>query len=149
MQKQIEFAKKQMLIENNQISTIQKPIPVRYSSQSTEINMPNLKQELQSILENTPETVNINELNNLSKIYVDLDCFMKNMKDLKSYSKDLMVNYDLLMSGINSCTYTKKTIPIISEKNMIEKFENSSDTFTTVFVIICIVFFLIIIMLSL
>ena len=99
-------------------------------------------------------------------VYVNLDCFMGNMKDLKPYSKDLMINYDLLMSGIDSCTYIKKadtsivssqkadTSIVSSQKadtsiessQKIEKFGNITNYDTIKFVILIILFLYVIFM---
>jgi hypothetical protein len=47
---------------------------------------------------------------NISKapIYVDLNCFLKNIEVLKNRTDDLMIDLDLLITNIKSCSYVKK-----------------------------------------
>ena len=46
--------------------------------------------------------------NNPSGVYVDLDCFMKNINVLQNRSDDMMIDLSLLLSNIKTCSYVKK-----------------------------------------
>ncbi len=46
------------------------------------------------------------------KIYVDSDCFMKNMQNLKNNSNNFMLDLSLLTSNIKSCAYVAKNEPV-------------------------------------
>jgi hypothetical protein len=45
----------------------------------------------------------------LDTIYVDLPCYLNKMEGLKNHSEDLMVDLQLLISNLKSCSYVKKS----------------------------------------
>lgn len=45
---------------------------------------------------------------NPNTIYVDLNCFMSNIKVLQNRSDNMMIDLSLLMSNVKSCSYIKK-----------------------------------------
>jgi len=47
--------------------------------------------------------------NNPSGVYVDLDCFMKNINVLQNHTDNMMIDLSLLLSNIKTCSYVKKT----------------------------------------
>lgn len=47
--------------------------------------------------------------NNSSGVYVDLDCFMKNINMLQNHTDNMMIDLSLLLSNIKTCSYIKKT----------------------------------------
>lgn len=47
--------------------------------------------------------------NNPSGVYVDLECFMKNINVLQNRSDNMMIDLSLLLSNIKTCSYVKKT----------------------------------------
>jgi hypothetical protein len=47
--------------------------------------------------------------NNPSGVYVDLDCFMKNINVLQNHTDNMMIDLSLLLSNIKTCSYIKKT----------------------------------------
>ena len=65
-----------------------------------------------------------------SEVYVDMQCFLGNMDKLKQHSKDMMINYDVLMSGVDSCTYmnTDSSLEGIEKK---EEFEGTIEKFNS------------------
>lgn len=48
--------------------------------------------------------------NNPPGVYVDLDCFMKNINVLQNHTDNMMIDLSLLLSNIKSCSYVKKTL---------------------------------------
>src|SRR3990167_3874554 len=48
--------------------------------------------------------------NNPPGIYVDLDCFMKNINILYNRTDNMMIDLSLLLSNIKTCSYVKKTL---------------------------------------
>lgn len=46
--------------------------------------------------------------NNPSGVYVDLDCFMKNINVLQNHTDNMMIDLSLLLSNIKTCSYVKK-----------------------------------------
>jgi hypothetical protein len=42
-------------------------------------------------------------------IFVDLNCFMKNINVLKNHSDNMMIDLSLLLSNVKSCSYVKKS----------------------------------------
>ena len=75
--------------------------------QSPPLQSPQLLSSTQLPSTQLPSTQLPSENSNASKIYIDMDCFLTNMKNLKPYSKNMMINYDLLKTGVNSCAFTK------------------------------------------
>ena len=57
-----------------------------------------------SVNENKP-----NMGNNPPGVYVDLDCFMKNINLLQNHTDNMMIDLSLLLSNIKTCSYVKKT----------------------------------------
>lgn len=55
------------------------------------------------------ETNNSNMGNNPPGVYVDLDCFMKNINVLQNRTDNMMIDLSLLLSNIKNCSYVKKT----------------------------------------
>ena len=53
--------------------------------------------------------------NNSSGVYVDLDCFMKNISVLQNHTDNMMIDLSLLLSNLKTCSYVKKTS---TEKNV-------------------------------
>lgn len=47
--------------------------------------------------------------NNPPGVYVDLDCFMKNINVLQNRTDNMMIDLSLLLSNIKTCSYVKKT----------------------------------------
>jgi len=47
--------------------------------------------------------------NSPSGVYVDLDCFMKNINVLQNHTDNMMIDLSLLLSNIKTCSYVKKT----------------------------------------
>ena len=47
--------------------------------------------------------------NNPPGVYVDLDCFMKNINVLQNHTDNMMIDLSLLLSNIKTCSYVKKT----------------------------------------
>lgn len=47
--------------------------------------------------------------NNPPGVYVDLDCFMKNINVLQNRTDNMMIDLSLLLSNIKTCSYIKKT----------------------------------------
>jgi hypothetical protein len=47
--------------------------------------------------------------NNPPGVYVDLDCFMKNINVLENHTDNMMIDLSLLLSNIKTCSYVKKT----------------------------------------
>lgn len=48
-------------------------------------------------------------INNPPGVYVDLDCFMKNINVLQNRTDNMMIDLSLLLSNIKTCSYVKKT----------------------------------------
>jgi hypothetical protein len=46
----------------------------------------------------------------LDTIYVDLSCYLNKMEGLKNHSEDLMVDLQLLIRNLKSCSYVKKSL---------------------------------------
>jgi hypothetical protein len=66
--------------------------------------------ELESELESESiSKTNNNMLNNQSGVYVDLNCFMKNINVLQNHTDNMMIDMSLLLSNIRTCSYIKKS----------------------------------------
>jgi hypothetical protein len=85
-------------------------IPVIESNQSNQNMNSIIPMELQRELISNTE-IGPNMGNNPSGVYVDLDCFMKNINVLQNHSDNMMIDLSLLLSNIKNCSYIKKSSP--------------------------------------
>ena len=60
---------------------------------------------------------NNNMVNNQSGVFVDLNCFMKNINVLQNHTDNMMIDMSLLLSNIKMCSYVKKTLPDTNSPN--------------------------------
>ncbi len=114
---------------------------------------PEIQQSTQPEIQQStqPETNNINN----EPIYVDMNCFMKNIKSLQNHTDNMMIDLSLLMTNIKTCSYVKKpqtsqsvqltsietetvnkniNLPIQSTmNNTIESFTNSKQSIFPIF----------------
>jgi hypothetical protein len=85
----------------------------------------------QKSLSNMPESQKIinNKQNCKSDtIFVDLPCFLNKMDVLKNHSDNLMIDLQLLITNLKSCSYVKKTPKTQSSNNPLKPINgNSSD----------------------
>ena len=57
---------------------------------------------------NSNDENKVNIENNSQGVYVDLDCFMKNINILQNRTDNMMIDLSLLLSNIKTCSYIKK-----------------------------------------
>ena len=111
---------------SDDINVFTEIMPESVSNQQNNVNQPN----------------NVNQANmgnNPSGVYVDLDCFMKNINVLQNHTDNTMVDLSLLLSNIKTCSYVKKTSTnsnILSGSNIstetnLTSSNNSSDKMDT------------------
>jgi hypothetical protein len=74
------------------------------------LNIPNVEKE-----QKVKAEVEQHKKKSYDSVYVDLNCFLDNMDNLKNHSKDMMIDLELLTSNIKTCSYIKK-IPEITNK---------------------------------
>ena len=57
--------------------------------------------------------------NNPDGVYVDLNCFMKNIQVLQNHTDNMMIDLSLLLSNIKSCSYIKKSkkVNVLNQSN--------------------------------
>ena len=63
-------------------------------------------------------------------VYVDLGCFLGNMKNLEEHTDNMMIDLSLLVSNIKSCSYVKKTDEdrkMKNEQNLLDKIRNNIE----------------------
>ena len=80
------------------------PIPSITVNKDIQMEMETETNSNSSINENKP-----NMGNNPPGVYVDLDCFMKNINVLQNHTDNMMIDLSLLLSNIKTCSYVKKT----------------------------------------
>ena len=98
----------QNLIEQNENTNIESIYPMEVPQMvNNEISNNDLMSETES--ENNSETVpETNMSNNPPGVYIDMDCFMKNINVLQNRSDNMMIDLSLLLSNIKTCSYVKK-----------------------------------------
>jgi hypothetical protein len=66
-------------------------------------------QQMSNVIQKVPEMTSNLTMNNDNKlIYVDLNCLTEKIKKYSDVSTDTMMDLDLLLSNIKTCTYEKK-----------------------------------------
>ena len=66
------------------------------------------EESIQEDKRNTNRNMNRNMNNTNKNIYVDLNCFMKNIDMLKNHSSNTMIDLDVLLGNIKGCSYVNK-----------------------------------------
>jgi hypothetical protein len=79
----------------------QQPMPAQQPTMS--VQQPTMPVQQPNIANN-----NANALQEKANIYVDLSCFLNNMKKLEDHSDNSLVEMALLTSNLKSCSYVKK-----------------------------------------
>ena len=65
--------------------------------------------EMSDVIQKMPEyTSKMSSGNDDKSIYVDLNCLSEKIKKYSDISTDMMMDLDLLLSNIKTCTYEKK-----------------------------------------
>lgn len=92
------------------------PLPIPYTENNNNMNInTRIGNEMEMEMEmEMPKNSNcINNIGNMGNnpdgIYVDLDCFMKNIQVLQNHTDNMMIDLSLLLSNIKSCSYVKKS----------------------------------------
>jgi hypothetical protein len=81
--------------------------PMNIPSVNTISNIP-LESVMETETNNIKNNMENNMENNYQGVYVDLDCFMKNINVLQHHTDNMMIDLSLLLSNIKSCSYVKK-----------------------------------------
>ena len=91
-------------ISSNMDTSSEYPMPIPSITVNKDILVETETNSNNSTNENKP-----NMGNNPPGVYVDLDCFMKNINVLQNHTDNMMIDLSLLLSNIKTCSYVKKT----------------------------------------
>ncbi len=99
-----------LIINNNPNSQNMQIMPIQKSEVKQDIpnmmkQMNSAIQQMSNVIQKVPE-ITMNNDNKL--IYVDLNCLTEKIKKYSDVSTDMMMDLDLLLSNIKTCSYEKK-----------------------------------------
>lgn len=84
-------------------------VPEMQSNNDTNTDVNTTDMTVSESMKKETEKSKANMGNEPSGVYVDLDCFMKNINVLQNRTDNMMIDLSLLLSNIKTCSYVKKT----------------------------------------
>lgn len=109
---QVETEIKKNNINNKILSEENNMNTINYTLSETGLSETGLSETSLAKLYNTSENIDSKSKDTITnaQIYVDLNCFLNNIDVLKNKTSDLMIDLDLLLTNLKTCSYVKKDL---------------------------------------